>query len=612
MLNKVKYFLIGSPLPTFQLSDNRLSKVRALATFSPDALSSIAYANQEIYLGLIVAGSAGLSLSWPIGLTIVGLLIIVAFSYYQTIFGYPSGGGSFIVASKNLGLLPGVIAAAALMIDYLLNAAVSLTAGVAAVASAFPALWPYRVVLSLTLLLLITVINLRGIRESGTAMAVPVYLFLISYFSMLAYGLFFAARNGPVALATLAPPATQPVTLLLILHTFATGCTALTGVEALSNGIPAFKAPQSKNAGKTLIIMAILMGGLFLGSIGLTQYLGVVAGPEETILSALARKLLGSGPAYLLIQFSTTAILAVAANTSFADFPRLSAILATENFLPRQLTNLGDRLVYNNGILLLAGATAVLIIIFGGDTHLLIPLFAVGAFLAFTLSQSGMVVHWYRERSRGWLTKSMINGLGALATGVTVLIVGISKFTSGAWITVLMIPLIVVVFLRIRSHYQTIARHLSLKGLPPSLRPLPPPRVVVPISGVHRGIVDAINFAQSISSRVTAVYIELQPDTAQSVHETWEKWWPDVPLITIPSPYRSIVGPLINFLDQYDQECNDGQQAVVVLPEFIPASFWQNLFHNQTALQIKTALLYRRRHFGYQQVVIDVPYHLRD
>jgi hypothetical protein len=337
-----------------------------------------------------------------------------------------------------------------------------------------------------------------------------------------------------------------------------------------------------------------------------------VAGPEETILSALARKLLGSGPAYLLIQFSTTAILAVAANTSFADFPRLSAILATENFLPRQLTNLGDRLVYNNGILLLAGATAVLIIIFGGDTHLLIPLFAVGAFLAFTLSQSGMVVHWYREKSRGWLTKSLINGLGALATGVTVLIVVISKFTGGAWITVLMIPLIVVVFLRIRSHYQTIAKNLSLKGLPPSLRPLPPPRVVVPISGVHRGIVDAINFAQSISSRVTAIYIELQPDTAQSVRETWEKWWPDVPLITIPSPYRSIVGPLIDFLDQYDQECNDGQQAVVVLPEFIPASFWQNLFHNQTALQIKTALLYRRRHFGYQQVVIDVPYHLRD
>ena len=611
MLNKVKNFLIGTPLPTFQLSDNRLSKVRALATFSPDALSSIAYANQEIYLGLIVAGSAGLSLGWPIGLTIVGLLIIVAFSYYQTIFGYPSGGGSFIVASKNPGLLPGVIAAAALMIDYLLNA-VSLTAGIAAVASAFPALWPYRVLLSLSLLFLITIINLRGIRESGTAIAVPVYLFLISYFGMLVYGLFFAVRNGPVLLASVAPPASQPVTLLLILHTFATGCTALTGIEAISNGIPAFKPPQSKNAEKTLIIMAFLMGALFLGSIGLTQYLGVIAGPQETILSALARKLLGTGPAYLLIQFSTTAILAVAANTSFAGFPRLSAILASENFLPRQLTNLGDRLVYNNGILLLAGATAILIIVFGGDTHLLIPLFAVGAFLAFTLSQAGMVVHWYRERSRGWLTKSLINGLGALATGITVLVVGITKFTGGAWITVIMIPVIVMVFLKIRAHYQAIAKHLSLKGLPPSLRPLPPPRVVVPISGVHRGIVDAINFAQSISSRVTAVYIELQPDTAQAVRATWDKWWPDVPLITIPSPYRSIVGPLINFLDEYDQQCNDGQQAVVVLPEFIPAGFWQNIFHNQTALQIKTALLYRRRHFGYQQVVIDVPYHLRD
>src|SRR5271157_656242 len=507
MLNKLKIFLIGTPLPTFQLSDNRLSKVRALATFSPDALSSIAYANQEIYLGLVVAGSAGLSLSWPIGLTIVGLFIIVAFSYHQTIFGYPSGGGSFIVASKNLGLLPGVIAAAALMIDYLLNAAVSLTAGIAAVASAFPALWPYRVLLSLGLLFLITLINLRGIKESGTAMAVPVYLFLISYFIMLTYGLFFAANNGPVPLALVAPPATQPITLLLILHAFATGCTALTGVEALSNGVPAFKPPESKNAGQTLIIMAVLMGALFIGSIGLTQYLGVVAGPQETILSALARKLLGYGPAYLLIQFSTTAILAVAANTSFADFPRLSAILASENLMPRQLTNLGDRLVYNNGILLLAGATAVLIIVFGGDTHLLIPLFAVGAFLAFTLSQAGMVVHWYRERSRGWFSKSMINGLGAVATAITVLIVGISKFTGGAWITVIMIPLIVVIFLKIRSHYQGIKKGLSMKGLPPSLRPLPPPRVVVPISGVHRGVVDAINFARSISSRVTAVYI---------------------------------------------------------------------------------------------------------
>ena len=266
----------------------------------------------------------------------------------------------------------------------------------------------------------------------------------------------------------------------------------------------------------------------------------------------------------------------------------------------------------NRAPLLLAGATAVMIIVFGGDTHLLIPLFAVGAFLAFTLSQAGMVVHWYRERTRGWLTKSTINGLGALATGVTVLIVGISKFTGGAWITVIMIPLIVVIFLKIRSHYQDIAKQLSLKGLPPSLRPLPAPRVVVPISGVHRGIVDAINFAQSISSRVTAVYIELQPGTSQTVRDTWDKWWPDVPLVTIPSPYRSIVGPLIDYLDEYDQQCNDGQQAVVVLPEFIPAGFWQNIFHNQTALQIKAALLYRRRHFGYQQVVIDVPYHLRD
>jgi amino acid transporter len=611
MLSRIKYLMIGSPLPTQQLADERLNKIRALAAFSPDALSSIAYANQEIYLGLVVAGSAGLSLGWPIGLAIAGLLTLVALSYFQTIQGYPSGGGSYIVALENLGTLPGVVAAAALLIGYLLTAAVSLTAGVAAIASAFPELWPYRISLSLLLLLVITMINLRGTQEAGTLMAIPVYTFLFTYLSMLAYGVMRALVDGPGSLSITAPPASQPLTTFLVLHTFSAGCTALTGIEAISNGVPAFRPPEVKNAGQTLMVMALLMALLFVGSVGLTQFLAVIAGPQETILSALARQLLGSGPAYLVIQASTMLILAVAANTSFAGFPRLAAILARDGFLPRQLTSLGDRLVFNNGILLLAAATGALIVIFGGDTHALIPLFAVGVFLAFTLSQAGMVVHWWRERGRGWRLKVTINGIGTLTTGMVVIVIGVSKFVEGAWITVLLIPTLVAGFLQIRAYYREVAQQLSLRGLPPSLQPFPPPRLVIPISGVHRGVVDAINFAHSISNHITAVYVELEPGAGQHVCQKWEQWWPDVPLIVVSSPYRSIVGTLLDFLDETDRQHNDGRLAVVVLPEFVPAKWWQGLFHNQTAWLIKAALLYRRRYHGFQRVIIDIPYHLR-
>jgi hypothetical protein len=357
--------------------------------------------------------------------------------------------------------------------------------------------------------------------------------------------------------------------------------------------------------------MAVLMGALFVGSIGLTHYLAVVAGPQETILSALARRLLGHSPAYVLIQASTMLILAVAANTSFAGFPRVAALLAKEGFIPRPLSNLGDRLVFANGILVLAVATGTLIVVFGGNSHALVPLFAVGAFLAFTLSQAGMVVHWWRERGRGWWLKSIVNGVGALATGMAVLIIGVSKFAEGAWITILVIPLTVAVFYKIRAHYRQVGQQLSLRGLPPDLKPYPPPRVVVPISGVHRGTVDAINYARSIARNVSAVYIELEPGDGQHIRETFECWWPDVPLVILPSPYRSIVGPLLDFLDETDRQHNDGQLAAVVLPEFIPAKWWQSLLHNQTAWLLKAALLYNRRHFGFQRVIIDVPHYLR-
>lgn len=557
-----------------------------------------------------MAGSLGLSYALPIGLGITFLLVIVALSYFQTIHGYPSGGGSYIVARSNLGTLPGLLAAAALLVDYLLNAAVSLTAGVAALASAFPDLWPHRVAIALVLLLVITLVNLRGLQESGTIMAAPVYFFLVAYLSMLAYGCFRLIIEGPTPLAAVAPPALQPLTLLLILHTFSTGSTALTGVEAISNGIPAFQPPQARNAGRTLIVMAALMGLLFVGSIGLTQFLGVVSGPQETILSALAHRLFGSNLLYYLVQFATLGILTVAANTSFAGFPRLVAILAHDGFLPRQFTSLGDRLAFTNGIVLLGISTSVLIVLFGGDTHALIPLFAIGAFLAFTLSQAGMVVHWWRERGRQWGLKSFINGIGTLVTLTTLIVVVISKFIEGAWITILLIPLIVFGFHRIYSHYQQVRKQLSLKGLPPSLRPVQPTRVVIPISGVHRGMIGAVNFARSISDNVTAVYVELEPGAGEKARLEWELWWPDVPLVVVPSPYRSIVAPFMQFLDEMDAQHNDGQLAAVVLPEFIPGRWWQSLLHNQTAWLLKTALLYHRRQHGLERIIIDVPFHL--
>lgn len=611
MLSQLKHYIIGNPLPTYQIGETKLNKIRALAAFSPDALSSIAYANQEIYLGLVIAGSAGLMLAWPIGLAITLLLGIVAISYYQTIHGYPSGGGSYVVARENLGTLAGLITASALLIDYLLTAAVSLTAGVEAIASAFPELWPYRTILALILLGLITLANMRGLRETGTLLAFPVYLFLVTYIAMLVYGFIRLMISGPGDLSATVPVATHVLTVPLILRAFSTGCTALTGIEAISNGVPAFRAPEARNAGRTLIIMAVLMAILFVGSIGLTQFLGVTAGAQETILSALARYLLNNSPAYYMIQFATLLILAVAANTSFAGFPRLAAILATDGYLPRQLTGLGDRLVFSNGILALSIATAFLIVLFGGDSHALIPLFAVGVFLAFTLSQIGMVIHWRKDKSPGWISKSILNGIGAVATAITLLVVSYSKFTEGAWITIFLIPIIVYGFRQIKLHYQMVGKQLSLRGLPPSLKPIPVTRIVIPVSGVHRGIVDAIDLAKSMTKEITAVYIELEPGSSERVREQWQRWFPDIPLVVLASPYRSIVGPLLEFLDQTDQQHNDGQLAAVVLPEFIPAKWWHGLLHNHSSNLIKNALLYRRRTLGFQRIIIDIPYHLK-
>jgi amino acid transporter len=613
--------LIGPPLPTGDAHHQRLSNVRALAALSPDALASVAYANQEIFLGLVVAGSVGLNFTVGIAMVIAGLLAVLTISYSQTITAYPGGGGSYTVARENLGPLPGMIAAAALMTDYVLNAAVSVTAGVTALAAAFPVLWDWRVPLALGLLVIITIANLRGLREAGTAMVLPVFLFLGVYFLMIGVGIYRAIIDGPAAfpVAAMQPYVpTEQLTLLLILHTFATGCTALTGVEALSNGTTVFRPPEAKNANKTMLAMSLLMAVLFIGTTGLTQYLGIVAGPTDTILSALARRVFGGGPVggflYYAVQIATLLVLMVAANTSFMDFPRVSSILARDGYMPRQLAMLGDRLVYSNAIVFLAAVAGVLTIIFQGDPHLLIPLFAVGAFLAFTLSQAGMVMHWWRERGGGWQIKLLINGLGTLSTLIALLIIGVSKFLAGAWIVLLIIPLLVFVFNAIRQHYAEVREQLTLRGLPPDLKAMLKPRVVLPVAGVHRGTIAALRYALSITDQVTGVYVEIEPGSGEQIKTRWKEWGldHDSRLVIIPSPYRSVVGPFLDYLDKYDEEINDGQLASVLLPEFIPANWWETLLHNQMAWAIQLALMYGRRRIGKIRAIIDVPMYLRD
>jgi len=618
MLTAVRRFLFGSPLPTAEEVHQRLTKVKALAVFSSDALSSVAYATEEILLVLVVAGSAALGFSLPIALVIAGLLAIVATSYYQTIHGYPSGGGAYIVAYDNLGVWPGLTAAAALLIDYVLTVAVSTTAGIAAITSAFPVLLPLRVELCLLAIALIAWANLRGVRESGTLFAIPTYGFVFFFLTLIVVGLvrLITGTLSP-ALAQTIPVVgrgTQALTLFLILRAFASGCTALTGIEAISNGIPAFQKPEADNAGKTLIAMAALLMTMFLGITFLARSLGVTPVEDQTVVSQIGRQVFGNGPLYLALQAATALILVLAANTSFADFPRLSAILARARYLPRQLTNLGDRLVFANGIIALAFLASSLVVIFGGQTHRLIPLYAVGVFLSFTLSQMGMVRHWHKERGRGWQWKVAVNGLGAVATGAVLLVIAASKFIHGAWIVILLIPIFVWMFRTIKRHYVTLAKQLSLEGLGleewEGMVSHRTHKVVVPVSGMHRGTLAALRFARSLSKDVTAVVVDVEPQFTASVREKWPAWGHDVPLVVLESPYRSTIGPLLAYLDEVDKCEPKRGLTVVVLPEFVPAEWWHHLLHNQTALLLKTVLTYRQGQTGKDRVIIDVPYHL--
>jgi amino acid transporter len=619
MLADVRRILIGAPLPSARIIHERLSKIQALAVFSSDALSSVAYATEEILLVLVAAGSAALGLSLPIALVIVVLLVIVASSYFQTIHGYPTGGGAYLVAYDNLGVWPGLTAAAALLTDYVLTVAVSTTAGIAAITSAFPVLLPFRVELCLLAIVFISWANLRGVRESGTLFAIPTYGFIAIFFTLIVVGLVRLVSGTlqpvPPQVTPTAEAGIQALTVFLVLRAFSSGCTALTGVEAISDGILAFRKPEAENAGKTLIAMTGLLATMFLGITFLARSLHVVPAEHETVISQIGRQVFGDGPLYLALQIATTLILVLAANTSFADFPRLSAILARDRFLPRQLTNLGDRLVFVNGIVALAVLASALVVIFGGQTHRLIPLYAVGVFLSFTLSQSGMVLHWRKVRGPGWQWKARINGLGAIATGMVLSVILAAKFIHGAWVVLLLIPAFVRMFHIIKRHYVTLAEQLSLEGLEPEtwkgLATRRRLKVVVPVSGIHRGTLAALQFARSLSKDVTAVMVDVEPPVTARVQERWPVWGHVVPLQVLDSPYRSTIEPLLAYLDETDQREPERGLAVVVLPEFVPAKWWHHLLHNQTAQLLKRALLYRRGRTGKDRVIIDVPYHLQ-
>ncbi len=618
MLAHFRKLFLGIPLPTAAEAHQRLSKLKALAVFSSDALSSVAYATEEILLVLVLAGSVALDLSLPIALTIVALLFVVGTSYYQTIHGYPSGGGAYIVAYENLGMWPGLTAGAALLIDYVLTVAVSTTAGVAAVTSAFPALLPYRVPLCLVAIALITWANLRGVRESGTLFSIPTYGFVTLFLVLILVGLYRLLTGDltPVAetAAAAAAPVAQSLTLFLLLRAFASGCTALTGVEAISNGIPAFQKPESDNAGKTLIAMVLLLSVMFLGITTLARAAGVVPAEHETVVSQVARHVFGSGGLYLALTAATALILLLAANTSFADFPRLAAILARDRYLPRQLTNLGDRLVFANGILALALLASGLVVIFEGRTHSLIPLYAVGVFLSFTLSQTGMVRHWRTFGGPGWTWKALVNGVGALVTGIVLGVIVIAKFTSGAWVVLMIIPTFVWAFRAVKGHYELVARQLSLAGLQPEkwtgLASRRRQKVVVLVSGMHRGTLAALRFARSLSKDVRAVQVDVEPSATRKLQEKWAVWGQGIPLVVLPSPYRSTLQPVLEYLGEVDRQEPDRGLAVVVLPEFVPARWWHHLLHNQTALMLKMALTYRHDRPRRDRVIIDVPYHL--
>jgi amino acid transporter len=630
MIN-MRHLLIGKPLATEDAIHQRLSKLKALAVFSSDALSSSAYATEAILLVLVGVGVGALSQSWYIALAIAGLLLIVSFSYFQTIHAYPDGGGAYIVSKDNLGITPGLVAAASLLIDYTLTVAVSISAGVAAITSTFPELSPYRVQMALVIVVFITVMNLRGVKESGTFFSIPTYAFVIGVLFMIGVGIFrVITGNVPVATEAIevighSGDAVGSLSLFLILRAFAAGCTALTGVEAISNGIPAFKPPESRHAGQTLIIMVGLLVTMFVGITFLANSFPIMElGGERTVISQMSAAVFGENTFFFYyLQLATLLILSLAANTAFADFPRLASLIARDRYLPRQLTNLGDRLVFSNGITTLMVMASILIVLFDAREHNLLPLYAVGVFVSFTLSQSGMVIHWLKQtklegfkKTRSWYFKIALNGFGAVCTFIVMLILGITKFAEGAWLVMLAIPILMWGFTQIHKHYETVASSLTLDGITPEqiirqgdVRSDTP--MVVLMNSLNRSSLQALEFALSSSCNVRVCAITVEPETIQRLKRRWQEWGLEhVPLDIVESPYREIGIPLVSYLHQRDQQNQHHEPTLVVLPEFVVAHWWERFLHNQTSVAIRDALYHDQIAGGRGRPVIAVPYRI--
>lgn len=618
-------FVIGRPLATADAPNETIGKIVGLAVFASDALSSTAYATQEMLAVLAAAGTIAFGAVFPLSLVIVGLLVILILSYEQTIYAYPNGGGAYIVSRDNLGNIPAMVAAAALLIDYTLTVAVSISSAVAQIVSAYQVIFPYRVELALALVALMMIINLRGVRESGLILAFPTYIFVISMALAVVVGL---ARyfTGALPVVSNPPPlelATDPVqaiTLLLLLRAFSSGSAALTGVEAISNGIPAFKEPKTRNAGITLIWMAVILGTLLMGISFLAAHIQAVSSAEETVISQLARTAFdGRGFLYLLTIGATTTILVMAANTSYAGFPRLSALAAIDGFLPRQLTYRGSRLVFSRGIMVLAVFASVLIVVFQANVTRLIPLYAIGVFLSFTLSQAGMARRWWKighlkpgetlkehgsilTYAKNWEVKMVINGFGSVCTAIVAIVFGITKFTHGAWMVIAVIPILVFSFSLIYHHYHSLAKRLSLEhygSTPNVLRS----RVIIPIAGVHRGTMAAIRYAKTLSHDLTAVYVSTDPEETLRVQEKWEIWGEGIRLVIIESSYRRFIEPLLIYIDEIYQKRQPNEVITIVVPQFVPRVQWTNLLHTNTAATLRKALMFRNN-----IVVTNVPY----
>jgi amino acid transporter len=613
---RAKRLLVGRPLASERLEHEKLSKTTALAVLSSDAISSVAYATEQILFVLaVLPGVVATAYVFPISVVIVALLVLVGLSYRQTIFAYPSGGGSFTVAKDNLGVRAGLVAAAALLTDYVLTVSVSISSGVAAITSAYPLLATYKVSLCIGAILLLMVVNLRGVRESGALFSLPTYVFIAMMLALIGVGLYrLSMGHAPAPVA--GPPHIDPVSqhagqlsapaafafFYLMLRGFAEGCAAMTGTEAISNGITAFRAPAPKNAAKTLGWMVSILAVFFLGVSWLAQQYAVMPAQNETVLSQLGRHIFGLGKVYFAFQYATFAILVLAANTAFADFPRLASILASEKFMPRQLAARGDRLAFSNGIVMLALVAMLLVWIFHAQTTALIPLYAIGVFVCFTLSQAGMVRHWFTTHEAGWKWKATLNGMGAVATGIVSIVQVVTKFTSGAWIVVVLIPLIILLLRAIHEHYRLFADEVKFVGHSPIV-PLHH-TVVVPINAITKATAGALVYATTISADVHAIYIDLDSAATKLLRTDWEKWDIGVDLVVIDSPYRSVLRPLVEYVENLRRDA-PGELVTVVVPEIVPRRWWEHFLHNKTALYIRTAFLFKPN-----VVVTAVPFHL--